>query len=456
MKYAIIDTETTGGSPRSSKIIEIAICIHDGYGLQQQYETLIDPERPIPPDITGITRINNEMVKGAPKFFEVAKEVLELTQDAIIVAHNSRFDYAMLREEYRSLGYNFERRQLCTVNLSRKLIPGMDSYSLGKLCRQLGISINGRHRAMGDCYATTLLFERILDTYRTEYKEEHLQDEFLSAVFPEHFPRERVAALPEEPGVYFFRNSAGEIIYVGMSKNIRKRVASHFSADLKSQKSLRMKQEVCEVDFETTGNELTASLLEDQEIKRLQPKYNRASRKASFNWGIFWKEDAAGYQRLQVAQVNGTPPVCAFSTGTKAKKMVERLAEEHQLCHRMAGLDHARGPCFRYHVKLCLGACLGEETPQEHNERVQKALGRFQFKWESFLIIGKGRMGSEMTAVHVERNAYRGWGFFDPDLTGERPEEILFCIKPSGDNPDVRKLLRKALRKKEYRVIPLS
>lgn len=161
--YSIIDIETTGGSPKTEKVTEIAVYIHDGTRVVNEYASLVNPEKSIPAFITGLTGITNEMVAGAPKFYEIARELVELTENTIFVAHNAGFDYGFICEEFRQLGYLFKREKLCTVKLSRKLIPGLRSYSLGKLCSELGIDVHNRHRAAGDAMATVRLFEILVD-----------------------------------------------------------------------------------------------------------------------------------------------------------------------------------------------------------------------------------------------------------------------------------------------------
>jgi len=161
--YAIIDIETTGTSYRTGKITEIAIYIHNGQEITDSFTSLINPECDIPWYITRLTGISNEMVVKAPKFYEIAKKIVEITAGKIFIAHNVGFDYSFIKEEFGRLGYEYVRKTMCTVQLSRKLLPGFKSYSLGKLCSELNIKINGRHRAAGDALATVKLFEILLD-----------------------------------------------------------------------------------------------------------------------------------------------------------------------------------------------------------------------------------------------------------------------------------------------------
>ena len=284
--YAVIDIETTGGNARFEKITEIAVLLHDGEKITEEFSTLINPEKSIPPFISRLTGITDEMVAGAPRFFEVARKLVELTEGKIIVAHNAQFDYGFIREEFRTLGFTFNRNTLCTVKLSRKLIPGHRSYSLGNICEKLGIENEARHRAAGDALATSKLFDLLIarDEHGVIRKNVHNDPSLLK--LPPNLSRQDVDNLPEETGVYYFHDAAGNIIYIGKSKNIRKRALSHF-AEKEHPKSLSMKTEIAGITYEITGSELVALLLESDEIKKHKPRYNRRQRESYFQWGIF-------------------------------------------------------------------------------------------------------------------------------------------------------------------------
>lgn len=267
--YAIIDIETTGLSPSAERIIEIAIFIHDGEKIIHEFTSLINPERRISANITQITGITNQMVSNAPKFWEIAKDIVILTEGKSFVAHNATFDFNFIRNEFKSLGYDYKRNRLCTVKLSRKILPGLKSYSLGKLCDQLNIKIEGRHRAAGDALATVKLFEHLLKTDPTLG--------MLNSSKFYHIDASVIKNLPEEPGVYYFYDHNGEVIYIGKSKNLRNRVFSHFSNE-KSDRTLKMIDEIHHISYELTGSELIALLLESDEIKTQKPKFNRRQR----------------------------------------------------------------------------------------------------------------------------------------------------------------------------------
>ncbi|HEY4652443.1 MAG TPA: exonuclease domain-containing protein, partial [Pontibacter sp.] len=312
--YAIIDIETTGGQPAQDKITEIAIFIHDGQKIVDKYSTLINPQRPIPYFISQLTGITDDMVQDAPKFYEVAKEIVEFTEGKIFVAHNVRFDYSFIKKEFADLGYTFQRKTLCTVRLSRALIPGLPSYSLGKLCQSIDIELKQRHRAIGDAEATAILFDKLIKINRpvvdgnmnmaAENTSQVLKQEIKTSLLPPAISKEQVDALPMVPGVYYFHNEKGEVIYVGKSINIKKRIIQHFNIDYKSRKSLDFKNSIADITYELMGNELVALLYESAEIKRMKPHYNRQQRRSVFNTGIFVYEDEKGYKRLTYGSIN--------------------------------------------------------------------------------------------------------------------------------------------------------
>jgi DNA polymerase-3 subunit epsilon len=258
--YAIVDIETTGGSPKTEKITEIAIYIHDGEKIIDEYVTLINPERNIPYFITNITGITNEMVENAPCFFEVARKIVEITEGCTFVAHNARFDYSFLRHEFKALGFNFKRNILDTVTLSRKLFPGHKSYSLGNICADLGIPINGRHRAAGDALATATLFDMLLERDKSLNggNISLLKNAKIAKLNP-NIDLKKIEAIPEEPGVYYFYNEKGDLIYIGKSRNLMQRVYTHLSNNSVG-KTMEMRDQIADIDWELTGSELIGLL----------------------------------------------------------------------------------------------------------------------------------------------------------------------------------------------------
>lgn len=269
--YAILDIETTGGKYNEEGITEIAIHKFDGLQVIDQFISLVNPERDIQPFVENLTGINSKMLKTAPKFHEVAKRIVEITEGTVIVAHNAQFDYRILRTEFRRLGYNFERKTLCTVDLSKKLIPDAESHSLGKLVRSLGIAVSDRHRANGDALATLKLFKLLLskDSDKSIIKQV-MRAENLGELSQRQI--DIVSQLPSETGVYYMYNKDGELVYLGRSKNIQRSVNKHFTNDGK--KSRQLQKETKKVTFELTGSELIAFLKEEEELQRNRPRFN--------------------------------------------------------------------------------------------------------------------------------------------------------------------------------------
>jgi len=445
--YAIVDIETTGGSSRIEKITEIAVYLHDGDRITDEFVSLVNPERNIPYFITNLTGITNEMVEDAPRFYEIAKKIIELTEGRIFVAHNARFDYSFIRQEYKSLGFNFKRNILDTVALSRKLIPGHKSYSLGNICKDLNISINGRHRAAGDALATVRLFEILLlkDKEQSGARSLLLKNTRVSKLNPK-LDIEKVERIPEEPGVYYFYNEKGDLIYIGKSRNLQQRIRTHLSNN-STNRAMEMRDLIADIDWELTGSELIALLKESYEIKRNKPVYNRAQRRTGFQWGIFSFTDQNGYLNFRYGQINDDEiPVSVFTSKEKAKSKLCSLVETYSLCQKLSGLYDTDGACFHYQVGMCYGACIGKESPSDYNERVVRANEKFVFTRRNFFIIDSGREADEKCAVKIVNGKYAGWGYFNINDMGFGLSAIHECIKPSVDNSDIQVILKTYLK----------
>ncbi len=442
-RYAIVDVETTGGNAFQDKITEIAIYLHDGKEVIDQFTSLINPECSIPPFISRLTGIYDEMVESAPKFYEVAKDILEFTEGATIVAHNAQFDYSFIRQEYKSLGYAYSRDYLCTVKLSRKLIPGYRSYSLGNLCEQLGIRLENRHRAHGDAAATVKLFELLLQKDAGRKVMEHqVKNDYLNLRFPPEFDRTLLDKLPEHPGVYYLHNIDGSIIYIGKSNNIRKRILSHFS-NKQTRKAIELRNAIRDISFESTGSELIALLLESDEIKKMQPVFNRMQRHTFFNYGIYCAQDANGYLALKAGKVKPNDhPVFTMHSHEEAKEMLEKWVQKYKLCQKLCGLYDIAHACFHYSIKQCNGACVGKEDPEKYNERVEQALENLKFSDTNFMILGPGRSTSEKSIIMIENGKYQGFGYFEPEYVQPHPEQLRDLIRYKQDNRDIHRILK--------------
>jgi DNA polymerase III subunit epsilon len=445
--YAIIDIETTGGSSRLEKITEIAVYLHDGNTITDEFVSLVNPERNIPYFITNLTGITNEMVEDAPRFYEIAKKIIELTEGRTFVAHNARFDYSFIREEYKSLGFNFKRSIIDTVALSRKLLPGHKSYSLGNICRDLSISINGRHRAAGDALATVKLFELLIarDIEFNGGKSILLKNTRISKLNPK-LDTTKINNIPEEPGIYYFYNEKGDLIYIGKSRNLLQRISTHLSNNT-SNRSMEMRDLIADIDWETTGSELIALLKESFEIKKNKPVYNRAQRRTGFQWGIFSFTDQNGYMNYRYGQVNDEEvPVSVYTSKEKAKSKITSLVETHTLCQKLSGLYETAGACFHYQVGMCKGACIGKESYEDYNERAMRSLDEFVFTRRNFFIIDKGRDEEERCAIKIVNGKYSGYGYFNINDMGFGLSAVHECITPSRENSDIQVILKQYLR----------
>jgi len=443
--YAILDIETTGGQYNQEGITEIAIYKFDGHDVVDQFISLVNPEIPIQPFVVKLTGINNAMLRSAPKFYEVAKRIIEITEGCVVVAHNASFDYRILQTEFRRLGYDFKKPTLCTVELSKKIIPGLASYSLGKLVRSLGIPMSDRHRASGDAMATVKLFKMLLaKDVEKEIVKSFVKTEIKAGMSPKLL--DIVENLPSKTGIYYIHNEKGDLIYIGKSKNIKKRVNQHFTGT--SSKSKKIQRDVFAVTFEETGSELIALLKESEEIKINKPVYNRAQRKSIFQWALYASKDALGYLRLSVEKADGRKKeLTSFTSLMEGKNALFRITEKYQLCQKLNGLYESKAACFQYKIKECKGACVEKEKVEDYNCRVEEFMKNMQFENDNMVIVDKGRSIEERSAVLIENGVYKGYCFFDLNYQITNVEVLKNIIIPMQSNRDTKTIIQLYLRK---------
>ncbi len=454
-KFAIIDIETTGGSSATGKITEIAILIWLNGQIIDRLVSLVNPEQNIPYYISSLTGIDDQMVKNAPKFFELAKSIIEITQECVFVAHNVNFDYGFVKEEFRQLGFDYQRKTLCTVQLSRKIIPGFPSYSLGKLCSQLQINIENRHRALGDAEATALLFNMLTKT-DTEIitkalldKKHRYQHPFIEASVLE--------SIPESSGIYYFKNAEQKIIYIGKSINLKERIYTHLS-QTKTKKNLKMLEEIQSVEVFETGSELTALLEESKLIKQHKPKYNRALTRIKNAFGIFHSKDAEGYIHFKVQKINAshTAPLAAFSNIQQAKLTLGNWVVDQALCQKMCGLHDTAGACFYHGIGECNGACIGEEPVNEYNARALQLIKQYSYKQENMLIVDRGRQKSERSVVLIKHSVYQGHTWISEEMLSQI-QTLIQIIPQEENNQDVQLIINSYIKKHpELVIIPFD
>ena len=443
--YAIVDIETTGGKFNEEGITEIAIYRHDGHQIVDQFSSLVNPERPIQAFVASLTGINNNMLRQAPKFYEVAKRIVEITDNAILVAHNAQFDYRILRTEFTRLGYEFERRTICTVELSKKLLPGHSSYSLGKLTRALGIPISDRHRAQGDAQATVKLFQLLLDRdHEKNIVEASIRLDPKKQLEPNLL--ELIERAPSETGIYYLRNKEDKLIYIGKSKNIKKRLTQHFTGQ--DRKSKKLQLETVDVQVERTGNELVALLKESEEIKIHKPLYNRFLRRSIFRYQLSHFTDQQGYINLKIDPSDRRKnSITTFGTFAQAKSVLFKITEQYELCQKLNGLYQSKEACFSYGLNQCNGACIQKEAPETYNQRVQEFINKNIYQSSDLIIVDKGRYLEERSCILIENGAFKGIGYFDLNFQIQNPEVLKSIIRPMQDNRDAQHIIQSYLRK---------
>ncbi|MEB2778066.1 exonuclease domain-containing protein [Algoriphagus sp. D3-2-R+10] len=423
MEFAIVDIETTGGAPKYGGITEVAVLIHDGESIIREYQTLLNPEQAIPTYITGLTGIDNFMVRHEPTFAAIHEELWELLNDRVFVAHNVSFDYGFLREAFLKVGKELKTPKLCTVRLSRKVYPGMKSYSLGRLCESQKILIEARHRAMGDAKATAILFDRMI---KSDYQiiNQSLKKNTGEAFLPPNFPHSKFKEIPTSCGVYYMLNEHGKAIYVGKAINIRERFKNHFSGQLLPNLKQKLKTEVFDLKWELTGSEFMALLFETLEIKRLWPKYNSALKLPKRMYGLFHYEDNSGYGRFQVSKITKFfKPIESFFSMEEANAFLKTGINTYGLCPKLCGLRKVN--CDPEEEMSCDGACGFTEKPNEYNKRVAEFTGKIKASQKEILIRLVGRNTNETAYCMFESGMLSRFAYLGNDqVTEDIPSQL--------------------------------
>ena len=414
---------------------------------------MVNPECEIPFFITGLTGIDNALVRDAPKLIEITDRILEITKDTIFVAHSVGFDYNVIKNEFKTLGLEFTRKKLCTVRLSRKLIPGYNSYSLGKLCSALEIPLIDRHRARGDAQATTLLFQKLLriDGAETVFKT-FLNARSQEITLPAALPKQVYDDLPNAPGIYYFKNAKGKIIYVGKAINIKKRVLSHFYD--KATKEIQMCQQTADIDFELSGNELVALLMESAAIKHHYPEYNRSQKRNIQRYGIFTYEDRNGILHLAFNKIKMVPnPLAIFYNTTDCRLYLEEICKTFSLCAKYCHLQENVDSCSHYRIKKCEGICRGEETMESYNEKVNQAIDFMNDNNEDLLIQEKGRTFTESAFILIKNGIYVGYGFMEKEIQINTFEDLEAFMIPQKSTLETERIIKSFVTRNPHKLL---
>ena len=379
------------------------------------------------------------MVRQAPPFEALAEQIDAFCRDRVFVAHSVNFDYPIVKKEFERCGIAFARKKLCTVRLSRKVFPGLRSYSLGKLCSSLDIPLSDRHRAAGDARATAFLLARILRQPGADKTLSHfLNARSQEATLPPHLSRENVDQLPHAPGIYFFRDERGRVIYVGKANNLKKRALGHFYDS--SQRERDLCRETRSIDFECSGSELLALLMEAVAIKKYFPKYNRAQKNLRPAFGLFSYSDRDGIRHLAVNRLRkGQQALKVFYSRSEARLFLEQLCTSHGLCAKYCHLQEQVLECNHFRVPRCEGVCRGSETAVAYNTKVQKAQDSLRSVRDNILISEAGRRPEERALIWVSGGHYKGYGFIG--ATSE-PSAVYKRIQAQPHYPETDRILQ--------------
>lgn len=375
----IVDLETTGGRAAWDRITEVGLIEIDADGRVREWSTLVQPGCRIPPHIQWLTGISDEMVATAPRFEDIAPALHERLAGRLFIAHNARFDYGFLRNEFARCGLRFVTRPLCTVRLSRALHPEAPRHNLDALIARHGLAATPRHRALGDARAVLAFLQQAEQAHGPERLAAVLAELRRRPLLPPYLESD-LEALPEAPGVYFFYGEDDTLLYVGKSKNLAVRVPAHFAGSDTSTRAVRLAQQVRRIAWEETAGELSALLREARLVKERQPLFNRRLRRESRLCTLQLEEDAEGVLKPRIvtaADMVGVQPRMfgLFASPTAARDKLRELAAAHRLCLYATDLEK-RGtrPCSARQLKRCEGHCEGQESTLRHNLRFLQAL----------------------------------------------------------------------------------
>ncbi|WP_316740504.1 exonuclease domain-containing protein [Pedobacter antarcticus] len=444
MLYAVVDIETTGGFAAGNCITEIAIIIHNGEEVVERFETLINPQMDVPLYIQGLTGITDDMVREAPVFTEVAGKIYDLLKDKIFVAHNVSFDYSFVRHQLLHSGFDLQSRKLCTLQLSRRLLPGYSSYSLGRLCDALHIPLIGRHRAGGDAGATAILLAHLLRNDPEEYISLSLQKKSKKQMLPPNLSEKVIEELPYSPGVYYFRDNKGKIIYIGKAASLRKRVISHFTGNNPNRQRQEFLRNIHSIDYTVCGTELMALILEAAEIKHHWPENNRALKRFEQRFGLYAFEDQNGYIRLGIDKLDKQGgALYSFDSLLSGQTMLKGMVSTYQLCEKLCFIQRNRSSCTGLETGNCNGACTGQESAEQYNLRVNHALNHLKTVSPSFILVDKGRDTDEKSFIWVEEGKFTGMGYFSFDTDVKDVSTLRSNLVPYPSNDYVLNLVLK-------------
>jgi len=455
LQFAVVDIETTGGYAAGNGITEIAVFVTDGVNIVDTFYALLNPEAPIPPFIETLTGITNARVAGQPVFSAVAEELYGILKDKIFVAHNVNFDYSFLRFYLQKCGFELENKKLCTIRLARQIIPGLRSYGLGKLCGELGIKIENRHSASGDAFAAAELLHYFIKMDGTATIERMLKSSSGNMSLPPNVKLENINRLADRPGVYYFHDKKGKIIYVGKARDIKRRVKSHFSNNKPTKQKQEFLKKIYQISYKETATELMAFILEGIEIKRIWPEQNRSQKHVERIFGLYSYIDSRGYRRLFIEKkMAHIQPVYTFNHITEGYELLRTLIRSYSLCPHLCFLTAKRDNCHLGDY-VCDGACSGKESPETYNLRVDLCLDELKSNLPSFAIIDKGLKQDESSCILVEEGKFTAMGYVSSSVHKEL-QTLKSSLTKYPDNVYVRSLIFNFAERHPHQILSFS
>jgi DNA polymerase-3 subunit epsilon len=420
------------------------------------WSSLVNPETRISGFIESLTGISNAMVADAPRFADIAKRLYARLEGKVLVAHNARFDYGFLKSEFARAGITYSSRVLCTAKLSRALYPEQRQHNLDSLIARHGLTCSARHRALGDTEAMWQFVQKVHAELPSASIAAAVKKQFARPSLPAGLTEKALENIPEAPGVYlFYAESSTLPLYVGKSIDLKARVWSHFSGDLRAAKDMRISQEVRRVEWIETAGELGALLNEARLIKELLPTLNRTERRASGFFGFEWNGDIESDQPLQLMASGRNEPLRlenlfgTFRTKRLAQDALAAIAQAEGLCPAIIGLEAKRqkgSACFAHQIQRCRGACCGKETLAAHNVRLIAALQSLRLaQWPWRGAIGVREKRGDRSEVHL----FDRWCFLG---TTTSEAEVYEKLEVRGEplfDLDIYKIMQKFLKTKK-------
>jgi DNA polymerase-3 subunit epsilon len=452
--YAFIDTETTGTNFLEDRIIEISVLRIENAKLVKTFTTLLNPETPISPFVTQITGINQKDLEDAPTFFDIRHELLEILKGCNFVAHNVRFDYTFVKTEFKRLGLNFHSQTIDTIKLSRLLFPGYHRHNLDSIIERFNIECLHRHRAYDDAKVLVDFFKYLQENFPKSKLESAIKTLKKRPSLPPGLDPDVFEYLPETPGVYIFYDENNFPIYIGKSINLKERVLSHFHQSSASPSELSLVHQIKNIKTIDCAGDLSASILESQLIKSLKPLHNRLLRQNKKTVILKRVTTPENYYAVSIEETDRIPIkdlpliLATFKNKRQAKTYLDHIAKEYNLCAKLLGLEKTDGPCFLYHIDICLGACIQKELYLKYNLRFLEAFSHKKFQRWPFdhpVVITESNHMNGLT----EKMVFDNWCFLGKVRSDDYHDSETSLVDVPEFDLDIYRILKRFLNKEK-------